>query len=200
MRLRISPIVMRIHSSKKKKENEVLYAELLLFYPWRNEETLREQCVNLFNKHYKLIEANKTCIYPNSSMVDVLRELINNPKDARPIHLSEMDPAGEQENMDNEAILESLDTNELPEEEEEEEPEPSNFKSDTLFKPIIVDDPDLMLEYARSLSFEQRIVFDKIIKFCKQVKRSNKGVAAAVPKPPQLIVKGKYIISYICVY
>ena len=38
MRLRISPIVMRIHSSKKKKENEVLYAELLLFYPWRNEE------------------------------------------------------------------------------------------------------------------------------------------------------------------
>ena len=63
-----------------------------------------------------------------------------------------------------------------------------------------MDDPDLMLEYARSLSFEQRIVFDKIIKFCKQVKRSNKGEAAAVPKPPQLIVKGKYIISYICVY
>ena len=199
MRLRISPIIMRIHSSKKKKEDEVLYAELLLFYPWRNEETLREQCTELFDKHYKLIEANKTSIYPNSSMVDVLRELINNPENARPIHLSEMDPTGEQENMDNEAILESLDTNELPEEEEEEEPEPTNFKIDNLFKPIIVDDPNLMLEYARSLSFEQRIVFDKIIKFCKQVKRSKK-VAAVVPKPPQLIVKGKYIISYICVY
>ena len=199
MRLRISPIIMRIHSSKKKKEDEVLYAELLLFYPWRNEETLREQCTELFDKHYKLIEANKTSIYPNSSMVDVLRELINNSEDARPIHLSEIDPAGEQENMDNEAILESLDTDELPEEEEKEEPEPTNFKIDNLFKPIIVDDPNLMLEYARSLSFEQRIVFDKIIKFCKQVKRSKK-VAAVVPKPPQLIVKGKNIISYFCVY
>ena len=69
-------------------------------------------------------------------MVDVLRELINNPEDARPIHLSEIDPAGEQENMDNEAILESLDTNELPEEEEDEEPEHTNLKSDNLFKPI----------------------------------------------------------------
>ena len=114
----------------------MLYAQLLLFYPWRNEETLRVQCAELFNKHYKLIEANKTYIYPNSSMVDVLRELINNPEDARPIHLSEMDPAGEQENMDNEAILESLDTNELPEEEEDEEPEHTNLKSDNLFKPI----------------------------------------------------------------
>ena len=90
----------------------------------------------MFNKHYKLIEANKTYINPNSSMIDVLRELKNNPEVARPIDLSEMDPAGEQENMDNEAILESLDTNELPEEEEDEEPEHTNLKSDNLFKPI----------------------------------------------------------------
>ena len=40
------------------------------------------------------------------------------------------------QNMDNEAILESLDTNELPEEEEDEEPEHTNLKSDNHFKPI----------------------------------------------------------------
>ena len=46
-----------------------------------------------------------------------------------------------------------------------------------------------MLEYARSLSFEQRIIFDKIVHFCKEVLRSKRG-ANINPNPPQLIVKG----------
>ena len=47
-----------------------------------------------------------------------------------------------------------------------------------------------MLQLSRSLSFEQRIVFDKIVRFCKEVLRSEKG-ANIIPNPPQMIVKGK---------
>ena len=59
-----------------------------------------------------------------------------------------------------------------------------------MFKPIIVDELEVMLQFARSLSFEQRIPFDKLIKFCKEVKRSNQGATIAI-KPPQMIIKGK---------
>ena len=53
----------------------------------------------------------------------------------------------------------------------------------------MVDEEDVMLKYARSLSFEQRIVFDKIMKLCKAVLRSNNG-ADIIPNPPKLIVTG----------
>ena len=121
-------------------------------------------------------------------MIDVMREMIENPEEARPIHLYDLDAEGEQENIDNEEILESLDTTELT---DDEEARPKNIKSDgPLFAPVIVDEEEKMLQDARKLSFEQRIAFDKIIAFCKSVLRSNKG-AAVLPIPPQMIVTGK---------
>ena len=44
MRLRESQSILRIHSSKKKKGDESMYAELLLFLPWRNEDNLKRNC------------------------------------------------------------------------------------------------------------------------------------------------------------
>ena len=195
MRLRNSPLILRIHSSKKKKEEEEgIYSELLLFFPWTDENEIRENCQDNFNNNFETIKMNKKAIYPNSTMVDVMRNLIQNPEEARPIHLVDMDAAGEQENLDDEEELEPLDTTELP----EEEPDTSgkrNVKSTlSLFKPIVVDEMEVMLNLARSLSFGQRIVFDKIIKFSKEVLRANRG-AHIVPTPPQLIVTGKKKLS-----
>ena len=59
-----------------------------------------------------------------------------------------------------------------------------------MFKPVIVDEPEIMLQYARGLSFEQRIVFDQIVKFCKSVLRSKRGALVEII-PPQIIVTGK---------
>ena len=58
-----------------------------------------------------------------------------------------------------------------------------------MFKPIVVDEDEYMLERVRSLSFEQRIVFDKFVKFTKSVLRNLKG-ASVVPIPPNIIVTG----------
>ena len=47
-----------------------------------------------------IIKRNKNAIYPNSNMIDIMRELIQNPEEARPIHSGNIDSTGEQENFD----------------------------------------------------------------------------------------------------
>ena len=189
MSLRKFPSILRIHSSKKKKdENEGIYSELLLFLPWRSEVRLRKDCIQKFDANYDLVERNRKTIYPFSKMIDVAREILDNQEDdGRATHLLEsIDANGQQENLDNEDIQEPMDTSVLP----EEEPAPKNIKSDgCLFKPIVVDEDEYMLERVRSLSFEQRIVFDKFVKFTKSVLRNLKG-ASVVPIPPNIIVTG----------
>ena len=108
MKLRNSPSILRIHSSKKKKGDEGVYSELLLFFHWRKESNLRKNCSDLFKNHYDAVKRNKTAIFPNSTMIDIIREMIENPEDSRPLHLFDMDTAGEQDNCDNEEILESV--------------------------------------------------------------------------------------------
>ena len=156
MRLRGSPTILRIHSSNKKKGDEGIYSELLLFFHWRDEKLLRKNRSETFNINYSTIEKTKKSIYPNSAMIDIIRELVEKPEESKPLHLIDIDAAGEQENFDNEVILESLDTSKLP----DEEPELSNIKSDGfLFKPVVVDEDEVMLNYARSLLFGQIIMF-----------------------------------------
>ena len=86
MHLRDKVFILRIHSSKRKKDDEGIYAELLLFLPWRDENNLRRNYTSLFNDNYNVIKKNKESIYPNSTMVDVMRELIENPENVRPTH------------------------------------------------------------------------------------------------------------------
>ena len=199
MKLRNSPLILRIHSSKKKKEDEGIYAELLLFFPWKDENELRKNCRDTFNNNFDKIQMNKKSIYPNSSMVDVMRNLVQKPEDARPVHLVDIDAAGEQENLDDEEDLEPLDTTELPEEEEDTRDKKNTKSNLSLFKPIEVDEHDVMLALARSLSFGQRIAFDKMITFSKAVLRANNG-ARIVPIPPKLIVTGKLTFSFYFLY
>ena len=187
MQARNFPFIMRIHSSKKKRGDEGKYSELLLYFPWRNEAELRENFNNTYNENYETIKANKHQIYPNANMVDEMRDILENNEDTRPRHLCEIiDAAGEQENLDNEALMEPLDTSELP----EEDPAPINVKSvGLLFRRVEVDEDDVMLKKARSLSFEQRIVFDQILKFCKAILRSKRGATRKI-NPPNIIVTG----------
>ena len=176
-----------IQAAKKKKADEGKYSELLLYCPWRNEEELRKRFNDTFNENYDIIMRNKQEIYPNSNMIDEMRDIIENNNDTRPKHLCEMiDPAGEQENLDDMEIQEPLDTSELP----QEEPAPINVKPvGLLFKKIEVQEHDVLLDMARGLSFEQRIVFDLIIQFCKAILRSKKATIRI--DAPNIIVTGK---------
>ena len=52
MRLRNSPSILRIHASNKKKGNEKIFSELLLFLPWRDEKKLKDDCIGKSNKMF----------------------------------------------------------------------------------------------------------------------------------------------------
>ena len=124
-----------------------------------------------------------------------MRDLLENEEDHRPKHLFDFDPAGDQENLDDEEMMKPPDLSELP----EEDVIPTNSKSNgLLFKQIEVDEHDVMLEMARKLSLEQRIGFDKILQFCKTVLRNRNGASANL-HPPQLIITGnlsKYLKNF----
>ena len=67
MIIRNFPAILRMHSSKKKEGLEECYAELLLYYPWRDEEVdlKRELCNNLYNDNKDIIEkigSSMSCI------------------------------------------------------------------------------------------------------------------------------------------
>ena len=102
MALKTRPVILRIHASKKKQRHEGIYSELLLFLPWKNETDLspgdEENCIDLFNQNKEIIENNKRAIYPNSEMIDCMKELLESSEDNRPIHLSDdIDGTGQQE-------------------------------------------------------------------------------------------------------
>ena len=188
MQSRNSPFILRIHASKKKKGDEGKYSELLLYFPWRIEKKLRANFNETFNRNYDIIERNKNQIYPNSNMIDEMRDILENNDDTRPRHLLEdINPAGEQENLENQELMEPLDTSEIP----DEEPIPINVKSSgLLFRKVEVDEHDVMLESARCLSFEQRIILDQIVQFCKTIVRYKKGGSVKIV-PPNIIATGK---------
>ena len=96
MSLRNRPLILRIHSSKKKEYMEGIYSECLLYLPWSTEKTdLKEnnleECLDLFNQNKSIIEKNKGKIFPNASMIDAMMELLDSPEGTTPIHLG-LDP------------------------------------------------------------------------------------------------------------
>ena len=120
----------------------------------------------------------------------IAREILENPDDdGKATHLLEnIDVTGQQENLDDQNSMDPIDDSILP----EEEPESRNRKSNgCLFKPVVVDEDEYMLERVRNLSFEQRIVFDKFVQFTKTILRNMKGASTA-PIPPNIIVTGNF--------
>ena len=197
MALKTRPVVLRIHSSKKKEYLEGIYSELLLYLPWRKESELKEgkgqECVDLFNANAETIELNKTSIFPSSKMIDSMIELLDSNEDTRPIHLADIDPNNQQINEDDEEELERinpLDTSDLPPEGMDKK-ENQKTPDGCPYKPIPVSTHDEMLNGARSLSYNQRIVFDKLVSFSNSVIRGEKANdPSSVLQPPLLIVHG----------
>ena len=188
MKLKQSPFVMRTHASHKKEGHEENFAELLLFFPWRDEtEELfpgdQQMCIETFNRNLDIINKNRKYIFPFSEEVKEITEFMKNSEDNRPQHIYDtLDPIGEQEDYDDENELEPLDKSELPGEIHE-----GHFPEQTKYKPIEVESDEKMLEIVRNLSKEQLIVFLKVIDFCKKMSASNHFNSLEAPR---IIVHG----------
>ena len=201
MALRTKPFVLRIHSSKKKEYLEGIYSELLLYLPWRNENELMDdkekdkekKCVDLFNDNKKIIDENRKAILPNAPMIDSMMELLDAPDGIKPLHLADaIATDAEQANIDDQVEMEEtnpLDTSDLPAEAGDKK---TTRKPDGCpYKPIPVSTRDELIQKARSLSYNQRLVFDKMVTFAKSVVRAEKSKdPISVLPPPLLIVHG----------
>ena len=96
-----------------------------------------------------------------------------------------LDSAFEQENIDDEILMEELDTSELPLESEDKNLKPDLYR----FKPIAKVDPQQMKIDVRTLSLEQRLAFEKIMEICKGRVMSNSKFSVDV-LPKRLIIHG----------
>ena len=195
MRARMSSAVLRIHSSKKKKDFEEQYAELLLFFPWRNESELCSEdgtkVIQLFNENLETILQNRKDVLPYSSMVAEMKEYLKHPAEMRPSNIFDtLDSTLEQENADDEELQEPIDETPVIAEEDSHvtqiKPEMAKFKI-----PQVEDDKTMRM-MARALSMEQRMVFDRIIDYLKKLVCSKK-YASCDFLPPKIIVHGKFL-------
>ena len=197
MTLRTKPLVLRIHSSKKKEYLEGIYSELLLYFPWRDEKDLKEgkekEMIDLFNENEEVINLNRKSILPNAPIINSMMELLDAPESTKPAHIADgIAPATEQENLDDQNELDEtnpLDTSDLPVEAGDNKN--TKVSDGSPYKPIPISSQDELIQKARSLSFNQRIVFDKTVAFAKSVIRAEKAKdPLSVLPPPLLIVHG----------
>ena len=152
-----------------------------------------QDCVKIFNDNQNMIDENRKAILPNAPMIDAMKELLDAPDGTKPLHLADgLQTDLEQENQDDQKELDEtnpLDTSDLPAEAGDKK---SNKKPDGgLYKPIPISTQSELIHKARSLSYNQRIVFDEMVAFAKSVVRAEKAKdPLSVLPPPLMIVHG----------
>ena len=208
MKLRTYPMILRLHASKNKTNpHERIYSELLLFWPWRSEDDLHphdeEECRKLYNAVKEEIDAYRKMIYPFSKASEALNKLMENTDIQRPALIPDtlgLDAAGEQDNLECEDEMPPLDRSELPPEVDDQPSTNQNASSHqeaTKAKRIDAGDIEAMINDCRSLSYEQKVVLNKFVHYCKAVFIAKNHPEAEWPEPPRLIVTGKHNIKVI---
>ena len=194
MRARTIATVLRMHNSSKKKGHAVEYAELLLFFPWRDESKLHpgdgRRCVSLYESNKSVILQNHSKMLPFSSKLKEVQETMEVYEDDANKLGDLLDPTFEQEQCEDNELLEEPDRSRLPEEFMEDIPKDEPFK----FKAIKLPEKEQMTKDVRSLSFEQKVVFDRFFSYCKRKSMSQSKYCMNI-QPERMIVHGKLIIS-----
>jgi hypothetical protein len=192
MKLRKYPYVLRLHASHKKQGNEQFYAELQLYYPWRNEKVdlnrnNEDEIASLYIQNQETIETNRAHVFPYSNTVERMKDLLDSlDDDGRPRELLDaLDSTARQENEDDKEEMPEIDESELPQEAEASVSKRDAFRFKRIVLPLTEDE---MVKDVLGMSEEQRIAFDMIIGYCKDIKMSRKTTWK--PDPPQLIIHG----------
>ena len=201
MRLRSFPYVLRMHKFKENDDpHQFFYSELLLYKHWRSEDELREDChescLALFNEkspndsNLSYISEVKENLFPEKNNVELARAIVEDmdDPDQRPSHIGDqLDAQNEQENEDGVAIGTSVHPEQQVRFYDGDLKEVSEKPS--IFKRADLSDYESMVEDARKLVDEQRIIFDKIIGYAKELRKSKASGRCTVT-PPLIFVQG----------
>ena len=188
--LRNYPAVLRLHDSQKKEGHEQYYAEMLLYYPWRNEteELYREnadQCIQAYSNRRQVIDLNKKCIFPN---YDTMKNLLmfedydGDLESERPCHIYDT--------LDSQRMQERYDDMELGFEDEPEfiarnpiglKNKEVEYHEDIKYKQIEIPEEVDLHSQTRKLVPEQLDVVNSVIEHCKKLKKNQKHIDVPIP-------------------
>ena len=163
-----------------------------------NEDILR----NTPKKGYE-VEKNRKKIYPHSDRIGELRELLEEYDFLRNAKMDNEqqnadDCEDDNEESDNDISEEFPKYSDLPYAKNKKNTSSKLERCDFKLPDVpqiqqgdtFVDDVELMKDTVRTLSYEQRVVFDKYIDFCKRVMCSIRYGGNVETDPPRLIVHG----------
>ena len=197
MKLRKFDAVVRRHKFKSDREqHEYFYSELLLFWPWRNESELfpddAQKCANLFHRVRPIIDEVKRVLFPHLTDVELGREMVENFEyDVNEIGVG-VDAEGEQAE-DPDTVVEiaeeygGLDPGglEVVEDQSNIKTAPAHF-----FRAPPVLEMDELIKKTRMLVWEQMIVLQIVICYCRDLARFRHTGNARPVEAPLLIVHG----------
>ncbi len=209
MKLRTFPKVLRIHKFKlNTTPHDFFYSELLLYRPWHTETELFAdnftKCHNLYwetnpqqlqepmTEQKSYLEQVKEKLFPLKNSVEEARALMDIRGD-KAQHIGELlDPESELANE--EALGQNIVEDELT-----AARDPGDlldichdglFPEKTRYQRIDIGDIDSMSASVQTLIPEQRYVFDMMIAYCKEKRKSFSNSSLPKPKPPLLVIHG----------
>ena len=193
MKIRKNPYILRMHRSKKKEGLEEYYAELLLYYPWRDEEKdlKRLECDKIYHRNKFTIQLNKKGIFPNESVIELLENLEKfDFESQRPKTIFDtLDPQMVQDDEDLEVDQTEVDP-EFAARDPEGFKEPDNvFTESRRYKTMDLPEEEDLESLARQLVPEQLRAFSKVVKYCKDCSRARKNINHEV-KQLRMIIHG----------
>ena len=181
MRLRSFPAVLRMHDSKKKEGYEQFYAEMLLFYPWQDEQRDLSRndlpkCRKLFKEREKEINENRKGLFPHSDTMDLLEQM-DEPELQRPCHIFDMlDSQRQQEKDDDDQVG-------VEEDPQYAARDPSGYGfgkeenniEELKYVKISVPEEEDILTQTRKLVPEQLEILERIVEQCKNIRKHKKN-------------------------
>ena len=159
-----------------------------------SDETMDEELLQTITRKGSEVEKNRSKIYPHSNRISELRKLLEDGDYLRKMDTF-LDPQTEQQDAEDFEIQDHDDSTNDENPYYEDMPYEKN-KTNTLkpekcvHKIPFLEDTDTMKRAVRKFSFEQRIVFDKYIDFCKRVMCAIRYDGNIDTSPPRIIVHG----------
>ena len=196
MKIRKKPSVLRFKEYREDKEpHAYIYAELLLYHPWRNEDELHHDdlndCLKLYQTYRENIVIVKNKVFPHKNNVEEGRAFVDSLDDCHATHIGDLlDAEHEKETEEQAEIGKEIDDDNLP-----RMPDDALINLEihdvpdgvAVYRRIDVSDTEKMRSDVRFLDRDQRMVFDIVIKFTKDI---AKGLNEKHIMPPKLIVHG----------
>ena len=198
MKIRSYPAVLRKHKFRMDTQyHEFLFSDLLLYTPWRKESSLYyhnfDKCLKLYESKREYITFVQETLFPHMNTVQESQLLLETASDHRSTHIGDViNPQHEQDQEDQALLGVEEDENyasrhpgELLDREEIMQPSANR----NIYRRIDISDKDSMAGMVQQLDCHQRHVFDTVIKYCKDLRKSVQS-RANVPEPPLLLVHG----------